>query len=53
MDPDFVVEVKFTIFWFHRGFRVSLDLHVPDLSNNTKKYLQVLVLFRSTYKAGI
>ena len=27
LDPDFVVQVKCTIFWLNRGLRVYLDLY--------------------------
>ena len=44
MDPDFVVQVKYTIFWLNIGLRVYLDLYAPDFSKTTSKYLFVSVL---------
>ena len=34
MDPDFVVQVKGTIFWLHKGLGVYLGLYAPDLPKN-------------------
>ena len=39
IDPDFVVLVKFSIFWLHRVLRVYLDMYAPDFPKNTSKYL--------------
>ena len=35
LDPDFILHVKFTIFWLNKGLRVYLDLHVLDFPKNT------------------
>ena len=39
MDPDFVVEVKCTIFWLNKGLRLYFDLFAPDFPKSTSKYL--------------
>ena len=39
MDPDFVVQGKFTIFWLNRGLKVDLDLDAPDFPKSISKYL--------------
>ena len=46
--PNFVVEVKCTIFWRNRGLRVCLDLYAPDFqkvprsSCFVQKYLEFM-----------
>ena len=39
MDPDFVVQVKCTIFCLNRDLRVYFDLDAPDFPKNNAKYL--------------
>ena len=39
MDPDFVVQGKFTIFWLNGGLKVDLDLDAPDFPKSISKYL--------------
>ena len=41
MDPEFVVEVKRTIFWLNRGWRIYLDWYAAEFS---EKYLQVIIM---------
>ena len=35
MDPNFFVQVKYTMFGLNRGLRVHLDLFAPDVSKST------------------
>ena len=39
MGTDFVLQVKCTIFWLKRGWRVHLDLYAPDFPKSTSMYL--------------
>ena len=39
MDPDFVVQVKCTIFGLNRGFRVYLDLYAQEFQKSIFMYL--------------
>ena len=41
MDPDFVVQVKCTIFGLNRGLRVYVDMYALDFykKKSTSKYL--------------
>ena len=34
-DPDFILQVRCTIFWLKRGLRVCLDLYAPDFLKST------------------
>ena len=45
MNPDFVVQIKCTIFWLNRGLSVNLDLYAPDFPKSTSKYLFGLIIF--------
>ena len=39
MEPDFVVQVKCSIYWLNRVLRVFLDLYTPDFPKSTSKYM--------------
>ena len=43
--PDFVVQVKYTIFWLTLGLRVYLDFYAPELPKSTSKYFLSSDLF--------
>ena len=47
MCTDFVLQVKFTIFWLNRGLRVYLDLYASDFPKSTSQYF----LHPSTFKS--
>ena len=47
MGTDFVIQVKFTIFWLNRGLRVYLDLYASDFPKSTSQYF----LHPSTFKS--
>ena len=47
MDPDFVAQVKSTIFWLNRGLRVFLDLKEPDFQ------LPISMFFVQKYLASM
>ena len=54
MLNDFVLQVKFTIFWLNRGLRVYLDLYSSDFPKSTSQYFLNPSTFKSqtTYFGG-
>ena len=55
MDPDFVVPVKYTIFWLNRGLRVYLDVYASDFSKSTSQYFlhpSTFFYFQTPYFGG-
>ena len=47
MGTDFVLQVKYPIFWLNRGLRVYLDLYAPDFPKSTSKYYLHPITFQS------
>ena len=45
MGPDFVVQVKCTIFWLNRGLRIYLNFVMAYFPKSTSKYLFGLSTF--------
>ena len=46
MCTDFVLQVKFIIFWLNRGLRVHMDLYAPDFPKIISKYLYFTKIVR-------
>ena len=47
MSTDFVLQIKFTIFWFNKGLRVYLDLCASDFPKSTSQYFLHPITFKS------
>ena len=43
--PDFILHVKWTIFWLNKGLRLNLDLYAPDFANILQSMFYPVVLF--------